>query len=309
MIEGRSNLIERKNIGDALIISILILVIIAVFTLSLTIVYNSKIKDNNNTGNDEEDDEVIKVPTEEELKLEKLENINEKLDFFKMEYLDRYIAYKEKNPDLDLEKVILYVNIGLDNPYYENSKDSPNVDTNTVIVNKYYHLPSDYVPSGLEEINPNYSSGKKLLQRDARIAFENLAKDAKSEGLSIIAMSTYRSYEYQEKLYNDYVKLDGMENADTYSARPGYSEHQTALVIDVYNGVESYENFGSTKEFEWMTENAYKYGFILRYPENSEMITGYQNEAWHYRYVGVEIATYMHDNPMTFEEYFARFLD
>ena len=94
-----------------------------------------------------------------------------------------------------------------------------------------------------------------------------------------------------------------------YSARPGYSEHQTGLVIDIDNYNDDYENFDKTKEFEWMNNNSYKYGFILRYPKGKTDITGYDYESWHYRYVGKEIAKYIYENNITFDEYYAKFID
>ena len=89
-------------------------------------------------------------------------------------------------------------------------------------------------------------------------------------------MSTYRSYDYQVDLYNRYVKSDGKEAADTYSGRPGHSEHQTGLAVDVFNNNETYTNFEKTKEFEWMQEHAHEYGFILRFPKDKEKETGYK---------------------------------
>ena len=142
----------------------------------------------------------------------------------------------------------------------------------------------------------------------AKDAFEEMAKTAKKENLSIIAMSTYRSYEYQINLYNKYVKLDGKEKADTYSGRAGYSEHQTGLAVDVYNGKESYTNFEITEEFKWMQENAYKYGFILRFPKDKTKETGYDYESWHYRYVGKDIANYIHKNKISYEEYYVKYI-
>jgi D-alanyl-D-alanine carboxypeptidase len=251
-----------------------------------------------------------KYSKEVDAKLKKLDYINEKLDFFKMDYIDKYISYKEKNNDLDLEKVIIYVNIGLDNDYYTNVKDSPNKYTNTVLSNKYYFLGEDYEPKNLTLIDSKYAvSNDKYMEKDAANAFTNLAKDAKSEGYTILASSTYRSYKYQTGLYNRYKEQDGKEKADTYSARAGYSEHQTGLAVDVTNGSVSYTKFGTTKEFDWMKKNAYKYGFILRYTKETEFITGYMNEPWHYRYVGKEIAEYIQNHPMTYEEYYVRFLD
>ncbi len=142
----------------------------------------------------------------------------------------------------------------------------------------------------------------------AKDAFEEMAKDAKKDNMSIIAMSTYRSYEYQVNLYNNYAKADGKEKADTYSGRPGYSEHQTGLAVDVYNGKESYTNFEVTEEFKWMQENAYKYGFILRFPKDKTKETGYEYESWHYRYVGKEIAEKINKNKISYEEYYAKYL-
>lgn len=266
---------------------------------------NSENKENNT--NNEIEPEPTPDPNKE--KLDKLGNINEKLDFFKMDYLDRYIAYKEKNPDLDNETIVVYVNIGLDQEFYTNTKDSPNKYTNTVLANKFYYLGEDYVPKDLTTINNSYSSGDKKMTKDAALAFEEMAKAAKKDGYTVRAVSTYRSYSYQTNLYNNYASSDGKEKADTYSARAGFSEHQTGLAVDVDNSKVSYTKFGTTKEFGWMKENCYKYGFILRYTKETEFITGYMNEPWHYRYVGLEIAKYIHDNPMTYEEYYVRFLE
>jgi len=131
----------------------------------------------------------------------------------------------------------------------------------------------------------------------------------KSIGLNIKAISTYRSYNTQQDLYNRYVKKDGEEEADTYSARPGHSEHQTGLAIDAYNITHSYLNFDQTNEYAWLKNNAHQYGFIIRYPEGKEYITGYMYEPWHFRYVGEEIASYIYYNNITFDEYYAKFID
>ena len=143
----------------------------------------------------------------------------------------------------------------------------------------------------------------------AKEAFENLSSDAKKENLNIIAMSTYRSYNYQVNLYNRYVQQDGKENADTYSGRPGHSEHQTGLAADVYNKTETYTNFEKTKEYEWMQNHAHEYGFILRFPKDKVDETGYQFESWHYRYVGLEAAKYIKEHNISFEEYYAAIID
>lgn len=292
--------------GNKNIIIITIILLLSLTFLILFIVFTNNNQENNNNNNKEENNKPL---TELEKKLIELENINEKLDFFKEEYIDRYIEYKNNNPNLDLEKVIIYVNIGLDQEFYSKNYPSPNQNTNKVLTNKFYSLSKDYVPNNLETIDSNFSSGNKQMVKEAKEAFEQMAKDAKTEGYNIRAVSTYRSYQYQENLYSNYVKADGTEKADTYSARAGSSEHQTGLAVDVDNITLSYTSFGKTKEYEWMQQNAYKYGFILRYTKEAEFITGYKEEPWHYRYVGIEIATYIQNNPMTYEEYFVRFLD
>ena len=162
----------------------------------------------------------------------------------------------------------------------------------------------------LTSINSKYQSGGKQLTSEAANAFNNLAKDAKEAGYTIRAVSTYRSFSYQKNLYNNYASKDGTVKADTYSARAGFSEHQTGLAVDVDNAKISYTKFGQTDEFTWMKENAHKYGFILRYTTENEFITGYKNEPWHYRYVGIEIATQMkNENISSYEEYYFMYLD
>ena len=136
-----------------------------------------------------------------------------------------------------------------------------------------------------------------------------MATDALNDNMNIRIVSAYRSYEYQENLYNGYLKKESREKVDTYSARAGYSEHQTGLAIDIDNGVTDYNKFHLTQEFNWMQKNAYKYGFIMRYPQDKINITGYKYESWHYRYVGYDIAKYIHDHNITYEEYYYEFID
>lgn len=236
-------------------------------------------------------------------------NAFSKFSYYKEDLLQRYEDYKIKNDSLSDEDIVTQVNIGLDQPYYTNTEKTPFLNKNYILSNKYFYMDSTYVPDNLEKIDSLYSKGERLLVHDARIEFEQMAKDAKNQGYTIRAMSAYRSYQYQENLYNRYVKEDGVREADTYSARPGFSEHQTGLVVDIDNNSSIYTKFGDTKEFQWMMENAYKYGFILRYPEGREHITGYTYESWHYRYVGREIAGQMRKENLTFDEYYMRYLD
>lgn len=240
------------------------------------------------------------------------------LDYFKEENLDRYIKYdfidtksvydttilKEK---YNYEDTVTFVNAYLDKDYYSNdiplSKDK--ASKLDVIVNKYYKLDKDYEPEDLTVINSKFASGTQKLRKEAADKFEEMASDMLKENLKIYAGSTYRSYSYQEGLYNRYVKKDGFKEAETYSARAGYSEHQLGLAVDIVNGKWNYLSEGD-KEYTWLINNSYKYGFILRYPHESEYITGYVFEDWHFRYLGIDLATKVYESKLTYDEYIAR---
>ena len=167
-----------------------------------------------------------------------------------------------------------------------------------VIANKTYSLPSNFAPNNLVTIN-----GYIKVVDYVKDAFLSLSSDAKAIGLNIYASSGYRSYSNQKYIYENYVSMDGKENADRYSARAGYSEHQTGLAIDV-NTIDM--SFDNTSESVWLRENAYKYGFIIRYPKGKEEITGYMYEPWHIRYVGKELSNklYKDGSYITLEEYY-----
>lgn len=162
-----------------------------------------------------------------------------------------------------------------------------------LIVNKQITLPSTYAP-GEDPI------ARKALNR-------LLAAGNQVDGLQFVVRSGYRSYQEQEALYNDYVARDGQAAADTYSARPGHSEHQTGLTYDI-GSVESANDFtvsfGTTPEGAWLKQHAHEYGFIIRYPEGKEKITGYQYEPWHIRYVGQPLAKKLYNSGQILEEYF-----
>ena len=220
---------------------------------------------------------------------------------------ERYLSYKEKNPSLSDDEIITNVNIGLDNKFYTNIRSSNLEDGILVLCNKYNKLPKDYVPK-LVNMNSNYSKSGGKLHPEAYEAFKEMVDDAKGDGIKLYNVSAYRSYSTQSYLYNRYKDRDGITKADTYSARPGHSEHQTGLATDI-NTASSSVHFENTKEYAWLIKNSYKYGFILRYPEGKTYITGYKYEPWHYRYVGREAAKYIYENNITYEEYYAKFLE
>ena len=269
---------------------LIIIIILLIVLLILNPTKNNKNQSNGNQSTSKEETFISNI---------------KKIDYYNNEYLERYIKYQENNPSMDSKQIIKNVNMNLDQKKYEYTIKAKNLNTSKILVNKYYYLDENYVPNNLEEIDKEYSKGGIKLVKEAKEAFQELSKKARESNLNIIAMSAYRSYQYQVTLYNNYVKQDGKEEADAYSARPGYSEHQTGLATDVYNQKETYTNFEKTEEFKWMQENAYKFGFILRFPKGKEEETGYQYESWHYRYVGIDVATYIKNNNISLEEYIA----
>ncbi|MGM8214758.1 M15 family metallopeptidase [Bacillaceae bacterium W0354] len=187
--------------------------------------------------------------------------------------------------------------------------DNPN--SINVIVNKNRKLPDGFVPPNLVEPNVPFSfSGqdeKRQLQEVAARALEELFEAAKEDGIELFAVSGYRSYDRQYSIYNWNVNNYGQAHADQYSAKPGHSEHQTGLTMDVSAAVVSYqliEDFGKTDEGLWLEQNAHKHGFVIRYPEGKSDITGYSYEPWHLRYFGTETATEIFESGLTVEEYF-----
>lgn len=181
-----------------------------------------------------------------------------------------------------------------ENGYYPNQTmpTEPTYIDGILLANKKYPLPSTFAP----EESP-----------EARQALNTMIAEAKKQGFNLVAFSGYRSYDYQTTLYNNYVKRDGQAAADRYSARPGFSEHQTGLAFDIGEvGKEDLwltEEFGETPAGQWLFDNAAQFGFILRFPENKEHITGYMYESWHYRFVGTEIANKIKEKNITLEEY------
>ncbi len=182
-------------------------------------------------------------------------------------------------------------------------KEDGFINDNLILVNKENGLPSNYVPDDLELLSLKYANENKYLRKEAKYYYEKLSNDALLLGYKIIVVSAYRDYNYQYELHNEYVKNKGIEYALLCSARPGYSEHQTGLAIDVMGSNNDYDLFEDSIEFEWMRDNAHKYGFILRYPKDKVAITGYKYEPWHYRYVGIKAASEIYNNNLTLEEY------
>lgn len=179
------------------------------------------------------------------------------------------------------------------------------------LVNKEYALdeykPSDLVRPDVPFVFGDQELEKAYLREEAALQLEKMFADAKTQGILLTAISGYRSYEYQKMLLEREIAQFGEEKAVMAVAPPGQSEHQSGLAMDISSQSNNFQvniEFADTKEGKWLAENAYKYGFILRYPEDKVSITQYQYEPWHYRYVGKDAAKVIHENDWSLEEYF-----
>ena len=227
---------------------------------------------------------------------------------FYPERFQRYINYHAEKPGYSMQEVIETVNIGLDRPFYENVDVIVYPHELLVLVNKYNKLPSGFAQAALVEVGKSYRSNDGKTYYLTKIAYDNykiMADAAKAAGLSMQIVSAYRTEDYQRNLYNDRLNSTGRANADNYTARPGHSEHQTGLAVDIGTTKGTFEY---TSEFKWSQAHAHEYGFIMRYPKGKEWITGYSYEPWHYRFVGKEAARVIHIEGLTYEEYYAKYV-
>ena len=222
---------------------------------------------------------------------------------FRSTLLERYLKYAQAYPEYSAADVVTRVNIGLDRKWYSSVRQICHPEAIDVLVYKYNALSPTYKPE-LVAMSSWYANRNAYLHPEAYEWFVKMVNDARADGLKLYCVSAYRSYSYQSSLYQRYVNQDGSDLADTYSARPGYSEHQTGLAVDI-NTASTSAHFEDTAQYRWLVENSWKYGFILRYPQGKEDITGFQFEPWHYRYVGQELAKALYESGLTYEEYLA----
>lgn len=223
----------------------------------------------------------------------------------KIEFSDREKAYADAHPELSEEEVIKRVAMNLDQEPYSNLQEVQDLDSDLQLVNKYYSLPSDYEPADLVPVSSSGENGTVMMRQKAAAAFEELVQASAQQGFILNACSAYRSYSYQEGLYNNGVVNYGQDYADAYWTRPGSSEHQTGLSVDIRmdNDLSDLDVVRSHPQYDWLLEHLADYGFILRYPDDKQDYTLIAPESWHLRYVGKEAAQEMADQNWCLEEY------
>ncbi len=220
---------------------------------------------------------------------------------------EKYLLNKEENKTVEKDDTEIKENINKNltsNGFEIKLVDGVTYIGGHLIVNKTYPLPSDYIPINTHKtVTPKTTICTDCIVNEAYNAYIDMKNDASKQGLTLWIASGYRSFSYQNALYEGYVNRSGKEAADTFSARSGHSEHQSGYAFDL-NSVS--DSFATTKEGVWVNANCAKYGFIIRYPKGKEDLTGYKYESWHLRYVGKDLANKLYNggNWLTMEEYF-----
>lgn len=230
--------------------------------------------------------------------------INEK--YFLLKNYDKYIEYHNENEKVPNNKVVALVNTNASREWYTDPKETDTNKGYLILVNKFHYLKDDYERSDLEPFSLNYAYGAYGENKAAKIVVESFAKmqeDVKEKfNVQIMINSSYRSFKNQESTHKFY--------GDSTAARPGFSEHQTGLGIDISSIAHpGGKEFGESDEGKWIVANCWRYGFIIRYPLGKEDITGYNNEPWHFRYVGEKVAKQIYEENITFDEYYAYYIE
>ena len=235
-------------------------------------------------------------------------------------YLDQTVTKEEdfwhykKASEYDYETLVAKVNTRVINDAYTNTIATDMSKGLAILVNKYHYLDENYAPDDLVNIPWKYRFGgaNDIIQIRSEVydAFLNMWQAANKEGYYLLIDSGFRTGSYQKTIYDEYANKSGITYADSIAARSGFSEHQTGLCIDLYSKENSSAStFKDSEVFKWLSENSYKYGFIIRYPEGKKSLTGYNFESWHYRYLGVDLATKVYESGLTYDEYYEFYLD
>lgn len=228
--------------------------------------------------------------------------------YFMISNLDKYLEYFKENNKAETSDVIKIINTQADIDWIDTEYDTDTSKNELMLVNRLYGLNKDYAPEDIENLSLSISYSGNKISRSIIENINDLINAGKQNNYTFVVSQGYRSYEDQEKIYNSMSNSIGQSEADKVAARPGHSEYQTGLSFDLqpYNKV--FENAFESEEYNWLKENAYKYGFILRLTKEGEEITKFKPSAWRLRYVGEEAAQKIYEENITFEEYYAYYV-
>lgn len=305
-----------------LVIFAVFLSLVCVGIIGIMILINSRIEDAVQAENDQFDSNIVDNNEDNDIDENNSSNEDEGIDNNSLEANDSNNIENEDHDEADINDNALHNNNSIEEMIAQVGEDVYNFNPNElmtvenpdslyVLVNKKNALSETYEPDDLTVPNVEFSfSGddpKRQMRKVAADALEKLVQSAKNDNLRLVAVSGYRSYNRQSVIYQANVNRMGEEAANKVSAKPGQSEHQTGLAMDISCesiGFSLEDRLGDLPEGKWLAENAHKYGFIIRYQKDKTDITGYSYEPWHVRYVGEELATYLYENDLTLEEFY-----
>ena len=229
--------------------------------------------------------------------------------YFIYSKMNEYLQYKEKNKKKEYNKIVQLVNVEMHIDWLDNQKETDTSKNELMLVNRIYGLSEDFVPSDLVDVPTQFAySGKKLSESVLNKVIE-LINAAKEVNYTFVISDGYRSYAEQKDIYDAYSDYYGISETDTFVARPGHSEYQTGMTFDLkpYNKV--IDDVSTNEEYLWLKDNAHKFGFIFRFDEEHEALTGFPSASWRLRYVGEDAATVIYNEGICFEEYYAYFVE
>lgn len=228
--------------------------------------------------------------------------------YFIYENLDRYLDYAKDNASVDTSKVVAIVNTNADKEWYSDIKETDVSKGNLMLVNKFYGLSEDYVPEDLITVSGTYGYSGKKVSKSIYDDLTNMLDMAKNDGYTMLVEQGYRSYADQLDTYKSIQDASGAGVADRQAARAGHSDYQTGLSVslNVYKVSEGHE---ASEGANWLRENAYKYGFVIRYPEGTSDVTGFTADSWRLRYVGTEVSNKIQTDGITFDEYYEYYIN
>lgn len=229
--------------------------------------------------------------------------------YFIFDYLEEYINYKNENKKKSNAEIVKMVNTKSYLDWFDNQYETDITKNELMLVNRYYGLSEDYEPDDIVDVPTQYAYSGKKISKSILDKIISLINAGKQEGFTFVVSDGYRSYKEQENIYNNYVDSYGMSQTDEIVARPGHSEYQTGLSFDLkpYNQV--IEDVSTNSEYLWLKDNAYKYGFIFRFEKEHESVTQFPSSSWRLRYVGDSAASLIYSEKISFEEYYAFFVE
>ena len=306
-----------KKLGVFIGIVVVILVVVIIGIKSL--IDESNLRKNieyklGEVGYSDNEIEYIKTLKEDEINtlLNHKYNVNitklMKEKYFIFANLDKYLDYINEN-NSNLTDIVAKVNTKASLGWYKTIADTDTSKGELMLVNKFYKLSETYVPSDLVDVSLSYAYEGKQVSKVMYDSLTNMLDAAKESGYNLVVSQGYRSYADQEEAYNDIEASSGVDYADKVAARPGHSEYQAGLSVVVKPLYTEGSDMENSPEHTWILENAHKYGFILRYPKDKENITGFSYDAWRLRYVGSNTARIIHNENITFDEYYEYYIN